>query len=62
MGQVGKKVYQVCKEVGRDKLPLSFKETQLLTGHSNLGEYLAKFRLVEGVIVSVVGGLSRVSM
>lgn len=52
----GRRVYEVCKEVGRDRLPLSFKGAQLLTGHGNLGEYLARFKLVEGTGDCECGG------
>jgi len=45
----GRRVYEVCKEVGRDRLPLIFRGAQLLTGHGNLRGYLSKLRLkVEG--------------
>lgn len=34
----------VCKKVGRDRLPVSFLENQLLTGHGNLTSFLQRFR------------------
>jgi len=41
----GRRVYEMCKEVGRNRLPLTFKGAQLLTGHGNLRGYLHKYRL-----------------
>jgi len=38
----GREVYQVCKEVGAERLPLSFRGSQLLTGHGNLAAYLRR--------------------
>jgi len=45
----GRTVYSLCKEVGVDRLALSFKGTQLLTGHGNL-KSLA-WSVVMGVVV-----------
>jgi len=41
----GREVYQLCKEVGMDRLPLSFRGTQLLTGHGYLAAYLKRMGL-----------------
>lgn len=48
----GREVYQVCKEVGADRLPLSFKGSQLLMGHGNLAAYLGKMGLHESGVES----------
>lgn len=44
----GKELYKFCNKVGVDRLPLSFKGTQLLTGHGNLKGYLKRFGLGVG--------------
>jgi len=41
----GRGVYQLCKKVGVDGLPLSFRGSQLLTGHGNLAAYLRQMGL-----------------
>lgn len=41
-------MYDVYKEVGRDRLPVSLKGAQFLTGYENLREYLVKHRLSDG--------------
>lgn len=40
--QLGKMEKSVCKEVGRESLPLSFRGAQLLKIHGNIGEYLVQ--------------------
>lgn len=41
----GREVYQVCKEVGAYRSPLSFRGSQLLARHGNLAAYLRRMGL-----------------
>lgn len=41
----GEGVYQLCKELGVGRLPLSFRSRQLQTGHGNLAAYLRRMGL-----------------
>lgn len=43
----GRWTYRFCSEVGTSRLGLSFKGTQLLTGHGNFGGYLSRFGLLK---------------
>lgn len=55
----GREVYELCREVGCDRLPLSFKGSQLLTGHGNLKCYLKRFGLVREDDLCVYGGAGK---
>jgi len=43
----GRELYRRCREVGFDRLELSFKGVQLATGHGNMAAYLRRFGLAE---------------
>ncbi|KAL1487635.1 hypothetical protein ABEB36_015679 [Hypothenemus hampei] len=41
----GREFYKVCKRVGCERIPLSFKGVQFCTGHGNVRGYLKRFGL-----------------
>ncbi|XP_076256104.1 uncharacterized protein LOC143193667 [Rhynchophorus ferrugineus] len=41
----GRTLYKFCPKVGFETLAVSNKATQLITGHGNLGAYIARFKL-----------------
>lgn len=41
----GRELYEACKMEGRNRLKLTFKGTQLMTGHGNMEFYLRRFKL-----------------
>lgn len=45
--KTGRELYKFCKLVGSDKINLSFKGMNLMTGHGNMKNYLKKFNLKE---------------
>lgn len=43
--KTGRELYRHCKQVGREKINLSFKGTQFMTGHGNMKSYIKRFNL-----------------
>lgn len=53
----GRETHKRCKNVGLDRLPLTFTGVQLVTGHGNFGEYLNRFGLSSGGAVCRCGNI-----
>jgi len=51
----GRETYARCKNFGIDRLPLTFKGVQLVTGHGNFSEYLLRFGFGGGKVACKCG-------